>query len=151
MRLGLRSIRRFTRVHPSGLPLARSPRMERERLRLLPRASHPTVTHDARQGGDDPFDTGPGHTLIKSSLQSVSPLTACDISRRTVAFPVANPGAFEYDRGAGVDQFARVDVARLTQVCASAAPAQRSPGPQLAGQRPAQAALPAVVERLVDR
>src|SRR3954454_18332719 len=88
MRLGLRSIRRFTRVHPSGLPLARSPRMERERLRLLPRASHPTVTHDARQGGDDPFDTGPGHTLIKSSLESVSPLTACDISRRTVAFPV---------------------------------------------------------------
>src|SRR5680860_438047 len=55
----LRSIRRFTHVHPSGLPLARRPRMERERLRLLPWASHPAVTHDARQGGDGPADTGP--------------------------------------------------------------------------------------------
>src|SRR3954454_12526006 len=82
MRLGLRSIRRFTRVHPSGLPLARSPRMERERLRLLPRASHPTVTHDARQGGDDPFDTGPDHTLISSSLQSVSSLTPRSAAER---------------------------------------------------------------------
>src|SRR5680860_965204 len=60
----LRSIRRFTHVHPSGLPLARRPRMERERVRLLPWASHPAVTHDARQGGDGPADTGPDHTLI---------------------------------------------------------------------------------------
>src|SRR5215207_8912643 len=60
-------------------------------LRLLPRASHPTVTHDARQGGDDPFDTGPDHTLISSSLQSVSSLTACDVSRRTVAFHMRTP------------------------------------------------------------
>ena len=34
-----------------------------KRLRLLPWASHPTVTHDARQGGDGPVDTGPGHTI----------------------------------------------------------------------------------------
>jgi hypothetical protein len=45
-------------------PLAHHSRMERERLRLLPWASHPTVTHDARQGGDGPADTGPDHTLI---------------------------------------------------------------------------------------
>jgi len=64
-------MRRFTHVHPSGLPLARSPRMERGPFGFFPGASHPTVTHDARQGGDDPFDTGPSHTLIKLSLQSV--------------------------------------------------------------------------------
>ncbi len=32
-------------------------------LRLLPRASHPAVTHDARQGGNSPMDTGPDHYL----------------------------------------------------------------------------------------
>src|SRR3954447_13202083 len=56
-------MRRFTHVHPSGLPLARHPRMERERLRLPPQASHSAVTHDARQGGDGPTDTGPDHVL----------------------------------------------------------------------------------------
>ena len=51
--------------------LARRPRMERERLRLLPWASHPTVTHDARQGGDDPFRHWTELHPQQSSLQSV--------------------------------------------------------------------------------
>ena len=41
----------FTVVHPSGLPLACSPRVEREPSGLSPRASHPAVTGGARQGG----------------------------------------------------------------------------------------------------
>ena len=47
---------------PAGLLLARGPRMEREPLRLLPRASHPAVTRDARRGGDRPSRTGPSTT-----------------------------------------------------------------------------------------
>src|SRR3954452_19618670 len=88
MRLGSRSIRRFTRVHPSGLPLARSPRMERGPFGFFPglRTPRSPMTH-ARAGTALP-DTGPGHTLIKSSLQSVSPLLTCDFPRRTVALPV---------------------------------------------------------------
>jgi len=42
---------------PAGLLLACRPRMEREPLRLLPRASHPAVTRDARRGGDRPSRT----------------------------------------------------------------------------------------------
>ena len=44
---------------PAGLLLARGPRMEREPLRLGPRASHPAVTRRARRGGDRPSRTGP--------------------------------------------------------------------------------------------
>jgi len=47
---------------PAGLLLACRPRMEREPLRLLPRASHPAVTHDARRGGDRPSRTDPSTT-----------------------------------------------------------------------------------------
>src|SRR6476659_6333494 len=47
---------------PACLLLARRPRMEREPLRLLPRASHPAVTHDARRGGDRPSRTDPSTT-----------------------------------------------------------------------------------------
>ena len=36
-------------------PFAHHPRMERERLRRLPRALHPTVTRDAHRGGDGPL------------------------------------------------------------------------------------------------
>ena len=53
----------FTRVHPSGLPLACGPRTERETLGRLLRASHPAVTSDARRSGDRPLDTGPGSHL----------------------------------------------------------------------------------------
>jgi len=47
--------RGFTFVHPSGLPLTRTPRMERAVLRFLPWASHPAIARDARQGGDRPL------------------------------------------------------------------------------------------------
>ena len=47
---------------PAGLLLACRPRMEREPLRLLPRASHPAVTRDARRGGDRPSRTDPSTT-----------------------------------------------------------------------------------------
>jgi len=49
-------IRRFTRVHPSGLPLARR-RAERERFGFHTGLRTLRLSHDARQGGDDP----PGH------------------------------------------------------------------------------------------
>src|SRR6476469_7883990 len=47
---------------PAGLLLARDHRMEREPLRLVPRASHPAVTHDAHRGGDRPSRTDPSTT-----------------------------------------------------------------------------------------
>ena len=57
-----------TKIH-SRSPVRPSPRppsrMEREQLRLPPWASHLVVTHNARQGGDSPADTGPDHALIK--------------------------------------------------------------------------------------
>ena len=52
--------REFTCVHPSGLPLACSPRMERAPLGVSPDASDPAVTSDARQGGDRSTNTDPG-------------------------------------------------------------------------------------------
>ena len=52
---------------PAGLLLARGPRMEREPLRLRPRASHPAVTRDARRGGDRPSRTGPSTTPSTSA------------------------------------------------------------------------------------
>jgi len=42
----------FTVVHPSGLPLACSSRVEREPSGLSPRASNPAVTSGACRGGD---------------------------------------------------------------------------------------------------
>ena len=58
--------------------------MERERLRLSPWASHPAVTHDARQGGNGPLNTGPDHTFINrtSNRHDHSPRAT---SRRTTA------------------------------------------------------------------
>ena len=53
--------RGFTHVHPSGLPQPVSPGWNRSPS-AFPRASHPTVTRDARRGGDDPLRTGPGAT-----------------------------------------------------------------------------------------
>ena len=52
---------------PAGLLLTCSPRMEQELLRLLPQASHPAVTHDARRGGDRPLRTDPGTTPSTSA------------------------------------------------------------------------------------
>jgi hypothetical protein len=53
--------RGFTHVHPSGLPQPVAPGWNRSPW-AFPRASHPTVTHDARRGGDGPLRTGPGAT-----------------------------------------------------------------------------------------
>ena len=44
--------RGFTVVHPSGLPLACDPRVERRSLGFSPRASHPAVAGGACRGGD---------------------------------------------------------------------------------------------------
>ena len=60
---------------PAGLLLARGPRMEQRPLRLLPRASHPAVTRDARQGGDRPSRTGPGTTPPASAGPPTAPPT----------------------------------------------------------------------------
>lgn len=51
----------------AGLLLACGPWMGHGPLRLLPRASHPAVTRDARQGGDGPTRTGPGTAPPASS------------------------------------------------------------------------------------
>ena len=63
-----------SRVH-SRSPVRPSPRLwppdGTRTLRLLPRASHPAVTRDARQGGDGPSSTGPGYVIdITADLQS---------------------------------------------------------------------------------
>ena len=60
---------------PAGLLLARRHRMEQQRLRLRPRASHPAVTHDARRGGDGPSRTGPG-TTPRPQPPSMAPPTS---------------------------------------------------------------------------
>jgi hypothetical protein len=48
----------FTCVHPSGLPLTCSPRMEQRPLGFPPDASNPTVTGDARQEQGQATSTG---------------------------------------------------------------------------------------------
>jgi hypothetical protein len=147
---GSRSIRRFTSVHPSGLPLACSPRMERGRLRLLPRAPHPTVTRDTRQGGDGPADTEPGHTLINSTSKRYDQLTTCGFARRTVTLPVpwraagaclGRPLIDHRHAGQRPGPPGIRAVARL-----AAAPAS----PQHPGQVPAQPAQLRAVDRPVD-
>ena len=60
---------------PAGLLLAHHHRMEQQRLRLRPRASHPAVTHDARRGGDGPSRTGPG-TTPRPQPPSMAPPTS---------------------------------------------------------------------------
>jgi hypothetical protein len=69
---------------PADLLLARRPRVEQGRLRLRPRASHPAVTRDARQGGDRPPRTGPGTTPSTSVEPPLVPPTCAHApSRRT--------------------------------------------------------------------
>ena len=60
---------------PAGLLLAHRHRMEQQRLRLRPQASHPAVTHDARRGGDGPSRTGPG-TTPRPQPPSMAPPTS---------------------------------------------------------------------------
>ncbi len=57
--------RGFTHVHPSGLPQPVAPGWNRSPW-AFPRASHPAVTRDARQGRDGPLRTGPGITPLTS-------------------------------------------------------------------------------------
>ena len=75
---------RETSPLPAGLLLACRPRMEREPLRLLPRASHPAVTRDARRGGDRPSRTDPSTTPSTSvEPQRCLPLSTHAPSLRT--------------------------------------------------------------------
>src|SRR3954451_1252523 len=67
-----------------------------------------------------------------------------------VSLPVADPSALLDHRRSGVDQPARRDEPRRARHRAAPAPAHSPSGAELLGQRPAQAALPAVVEGLVD-
>lgn len=60
---------------PAGLLLARDPWMEQGPLRLLPPASHPAVTRDARRGGDRPTRTGLGTTPSTSAEPPTMPPT----------------------------------------------------------------------------
>ena len=69
----------FTVVHPSGLPLACGPRVEREPSGLSPRASHPAVTGGACRGGDRHRGHLPELRHHQLVLQSTQPLTACDL------------------------------------------------------------------------
>jgi len=55
--------RRFTHVHPSGLPLTYAPGWIGGRFGFYPGASHPAVTSDARPGGDGPSNTCPGYVI----------------------------------------------------------------------------------------
>ena len=61
-------ITRHTKIHLRS-PVRSSPRPSSPgrtgTLRLSPWASHPVVTHSARQSGDGPLDTGPSHILNK--------------------------------------------------------------------------------------
>jgi hypothetical protein len=54
--------RRFRVIHPSGLPLARNPRMEQGSFGVSLGASNPAVSGDARQGGAGPLSTRPEAT-----------------------------------------------------------------------------------------
>ena len=88
-RVGITKHTKIHRVHPSGLPLAHRPRMERGPFGFSPGFA-PTVTHDARQGGDDPFDTGPDHTLINEPPIGVT-TPHVRLSRRTPSSPRTDP------------------------------------------------------------
>jgi hypothetical protein len=68
-------------IHPSGLPWPVAARVERAALGLLPRASHPAVTGDARRGWDRPSSTDLElHAHISLILQSGSSLASCDLA-----------------------------------------------------------------------
>jgi hypothetical protein len=68
-------ITEHTKIH-SRSPVRSSPRPQPPdgtgAASALPRASHPAVTRDARQGGDGPSDTGPDHTLIDQPSTGVT-------------------------------------------------------------------------------
>lgn len=104
----------FTRP---ALPLARHHRMEQQLLRLLPWASHPAATRGARQGGDGPMDTGPGHVFNNGTSRQltthngeVDPGRPAGVAiggfprvaSRTRRAPLSAPGAPQAPEGPGV-------------------------------------------------
>jgi len=68
------------------LLLARDHRMERQPLRLRPRASHPAVTRRACRGGDRPFAHWPGYYTFAISRTSKRclPLHSCTLMSHIV-------------------------------------------------------------------
>src|SRR4029077_6942783 len=72
---------------PAGPLLARDHRMERQPLRLRPRASHPAVTRRARRGGDRPFVHWPGYYTFAISRTSkrCPPLHSCTLMSHIIA------------------------------------------------------------------
>jgi hypothetical protein len=81
--------RGFTCVHPSGLPQPVTPGWN-EGPWAFPRASHPAVTRDARQGGDGPCALDRVlHLRHQPSLLRCVPLRSCDL----VSHHQVQPGA----------------------------------------------------------
>src|SRR6266496_1142168 len=71
--------RGFTGVHPSGLPLACDPRMERRSLGLNPELRTPPSPAAHVRAGTG-AEHSPGATSsTPPTLQPTSPLTACDL------------------------------------------------------------------------
>lgn len=73
------------------ISLACSTRMARAPSDVNPDASNPTVTGDARQGGNRPMDTGPElHRRHRVDLQSASSLASCDLVSQAPTDPYVN-------------------------------------------------------------
>src|SRR5262245_39718347 len=90
---------------PAGPLLARDHRMERQPLRLRPRASHPAVTRRARRGGDRPSRTGPSTTPMASTkppngashfTHAPSCRTQPEVAARAVLYAADHPRRREY-------------------------------------------------------
>ena len=97
----------FTRVHPSGLPLACGPPDGSGTLGRLLRAPHPAVTSDARQSGDRPWTLAWDHTFGISrppsgeSTQLVRPRVALTPRCRAAAACSGTRGCSRTRRRAG--------------------------------------------------
>ena len=79
--------RGFTHVHPSGLPQPVAPGRNRSPW-ALPRASHPAVTRDARQGRDGPCALDRVlRRRHQSTLLRQIPLSTCDFVSHDLVDP----------------------------------------------------------------
>lgn len=90
--------RGFTYLHPPGLPQPVAPRAERGPW-ALPRASHPAITHSARQGGDGPcaLDRELRHRHQPVSFRR-APLFTCDLMSHHLVQPGGGPQGVDHDR-----------------------------------------------------
>ncbi len=70
-----------------------------ENASALPWASHPAVTHNARQGGDGPLDTGPDHILVNRSPIDV---TTHHVRHHVARLPPAPPPCCDRAGGEGL-------------------------------------------------